>query len=400
MAVAIVVVVATAMALVGNSNLNLALRNVFAERAAYAAEAGLARAMLALAKAPPPIPLDVASETLVYSPTSDGYSVEVFDNTTGPSPLEVPGHQIHVPVGTIYLLSTGYARSGPDSDRATRQAGALIQRANGDFQVGALAKTFSVTGGQMDAYDSSLGDYSPGSKLAGYDHDLAATNESSGVVATVTMGSIEGRLKVGPGGDYQSMVHDVGGGIKGGPANLAQTLDMPEFTTPAPSGEPLEPVTLALAATTLAPGEYGPLTVALGDVTLQSGVYVFDSLTLAQGRINFSDSSGSVTIYVRNGFTMQNSNGLLNSTRDPKKFRINYEGTAPALVLGGNSAYCTFVAPNADVTLVAGQLFGGLATGKQLNLLAGAFHYDKALQGAAATGPGKARIIVLGVQRF
>lgn len=142
--------------------------------------------------------------------------------------------------------------------------------------------------------------------------------------------------------------------------------------------------------------------VISGRIDLQPGEYVFDSLYLSSGDIGFNDPSGSVVIYVRNSLNLVASDTILNSTRDPKKFKICYDGTDPVGLYGGSESYCTVIAPRADVTLTGSLtkgLFGAVATNRKLTLQGAGFHFDTSLMGIGAQS-GPAHIEVLGRQRF
>jgi len=408
---ALVAVIGLAAIGLSADQLQVSLSQLSSERAHYAAEGGLTRALSELSKAPPPLPPSVVSGTLPDNPTGDGFEVTVFDNVGGTTELVVPELDFPIPKGTLYVLSTGLARAQSGRVLARRRVGALIQRLNGDFRVGALADSFhmwvpavGLDPPTIDAYDSGAGPYGPATLVAGA--DVVATNRASNpfpfkAIANYS-GDIRGNVRVGPGGG-SDLLWDPGS-VHGSISTLPEPMPCPTFTVPTlpaqsfPWSGPLD----VGGSHTLPPGSYGDLMVISGRIDLQPGEYVFDSLYLSSGDIGFNDPSGSVVIYVRNSLNLVASDTILNSTRDPKKFKICYDGTDPVGLYGGSESYCTVIAPRADVTLTGSLtkgLFGAVATNRKLTLQGAGFHFDTSLMGIGAQS-GPAHIEVLGRQRF
>lgn len=408
---AIVAVIGLAAIGLSADHLQISMSQVHSERAHYAAEGGLTLALNELSKAPPPLPPEVLSGTLPNNPTGDGFEVSVFDNTAGTAPLSVAELDFQIPKGTLYVHSYGIARAESGRELARRRVGALIQRLNGDFRVGVLADSFhmfvppwGVDPPTIDAYDSGAGPYGPATVVAGA--DVVATNRSTNpfpfkAIANF-MGDIQGNVRVGPGGGSELLLNP--GGVQGSISTLPKPMPCPTFTVPTlpPQSFPWSGPLDVGGSHTLPPGAYGDLNVIAGRIDLQPGEYVFDSVTLAAGDIGFNDLSGSVVIYVRNSINLIASDTILNSTRDPKKFKICYDGTAPVGLYGGSESYCTVIAPRADVTITGSQtkgLFGAVATNHKLTLQGAGFHFDTSLLGVGAQS-GPAEIEVLGRQRF
>jgi len=408
---ALVSVIGLAAISLSADHFRLSLRQLYSERAHYAAEAGLSLAFNQLSKAPPPLPPSIASGLLYGHPSGDGFQVEIYDNTAAAAPLDIPGLGLAVPKGCIYVLSTGIARSRIDHELSRRQVGALIQRRGGDFRVGALADSFQMIVPNLgtepptiDAYDSGAGAYGPATLVAGA--DVVATNRSTNPFPFKAignyMGEIKGNARVGPGGG-SDLVQDPAG-IQGSISSLPKPIPCPTFSVPTlpnqsfPWSGPLD-----IGGThSLPPGAYGNLIVHAGKINLEPGEYVFDSLYLSAGEIGFNDPNGSVVIYVKNSINLIASDTILNSTRDPKKFKVCYDGTQPVGLNGGSESYCTVVAPKADV-VVTGTLskgmFGAVATNHKFVLRGAGFHFDTSLLGIGAQS-GPAEIEILGRQNF
>lgn len=408
---AIVAVIGLAAIGLSADHLQVSMSQVHSERAHYAAEGGLTLALNELSKAPPPLPPEVVAGSLPNNPTGDGFEVSVYDNSAGTTPLSVPELDFPIPKGTLYVQSYGIARSESGRELARRRVGTLIQRLNGDFRVGALADSFhmfvpavGLDPPTIDAYDSGAGPYGPATLVAGA--DVVATNRNTNPfpfkAITNLMGEIRGNVRVGPGGGSELLWDP--GGVQGSISTLPKPMPCPTFTVPTlppqtfPWSGPLD----IGGSHTLPPGAYGDLSVIAGRIDLQPGEYVFDSLYLAAGDIGFNDPSGSVVIYVRNSLNLVASDTILNSTRDPKKFKICYDGTAPVGLYGGSESYCTVIAPRANVTVTGSLtkgLFGAVATNHKLTLSGAGFHFDTSLLGVGAQS-GPAHIEVLGHQRF
>ncbi len=393
--------------------LQVSVSQLSSERAHFAAEGGLTLALNELSKAPPPLPPSVTSGTLPGNPTGDGFEVTVFDNVGGTSELSVPELDFPIPKGTLYVLSVGLARSASGKVLARRRVGALIQRLNGDFRVGALADSFHMVvppigiGADpptIDAYDSGAGPYGPATLVAGA--DVVATNRATNPFPLKAignyMGDIKGNVRVGPGGG-SDLLWDPGS-VQGSISTLPEPMPCPTFTVPTltPQSFPWSGPLDVGGTHSLPPGAYGDLSVILGRIELQPGEYVFDSISMTAGDIGFNDPTGSVVIYVRNSLNLLASDTILNSTRDPKKFKICFDGTGTVGLYGGSESYCTVVAPRADVTITGSQtqgLFGAVATNRKLTLQGAGFHFDTSLMGIGAHS-GPAHIEVLGRQRF
>jgi hypothetical protein len=123
-------------------------------------------------------------------------------------------------------------------------------------------------------------------------------------------------------------------------------------------------------------------------ITLQPGVYNFDTLLISNGAvinvpnnqsvvINIMNSSASSTPFTSNGGT------VINGGRDPNNLTFVYAGTNTINLNNGSAMFATIYAPNAPVTVSGnGGLFGAVV-GKTFNF-SGSGHvvYDTHLAGA------------------
>lgn len=107
--------------------------------------------------------------------------------------------------------------------------------------------------------------------------------------------------------------------------------------------------TVTTGTTSLAPGSYSSVNVQGGTVTLQSGTYYIDNLTLEPaGTIAVNASAGPVLLYIRTSFV---DHGTW-SAASPDKVMLGYLGTTLLALEKPFSG--TVVAPNSRVRLAVG----------------------------------------------
>ncbi len=187
-----------------------------------------------------------------------------------------------------------------------------------------------------------------------------------------------------------------GNGISksGGATYTAATGAAPVYTAPVPPApNPLPPQTsVTKKDLTLPAGSYGNVTIK-GTVTLTGGtdinhpaVYTINSLTLNGGAtlnitgpvvINLAGqnlASSSTPVLDMNGGSFSNTSNLASD------FVVNYGGSNPMTIIGGNSAFAVINAPNSDLTFKGNSNFYGQAIGKTVDVQGnGHFYWDKAL---------------------
>ena len=187
-----------------------------------------------------------------------------------------------------------------------------------------------------------------------------------------------------------------GNGISksGGATYTAATGAAPVYTAPVPPApNPLPPQTsVTKKDLTLPAGSYGNVTIK-GTVTLTGGtdinhpaVYTINSLTLNGGAtlnitgpvvINLAGqnlASSSTPVLDMNGGSFSNTSNLASD------FVVNYGGSNPMTIIGGNNAFAVINAPNSDLTFKGNSNFYGQAIGKTVDVQGnGHFYWDKAL---------------------
>jgi hypothetical protein len=156
---------------------------------------------------------------------------------------------------------------------------------------------------------------------------------------------------------------------------------------------PLPPTTsVTEKGVTLAAGAYGNVTIK-GTVTLAGGpdvnhpaVYTINSLTFNGGAtlnitgpvlINLAGqnlATSTTPVLDMSGGSFSNTSGLASD------FVVNYGGSNPMTIIGGNDAYAVINAPNSPLTFKGNSNFYGEAIGNTVDLQGnGTFYWDKAL---------------------
>jgi Tfp pilus assembly protein PilX len=187
-----------------------------------------------------------------------------------------------------------------------------------------------------------------------------------------------------------------GNGItkSGGATYTSATGNAPVYTAPVPPApNPLPPTTSVTEQdVTLPVGAYGNVTVK-GTVTLTGGtdvnhpaVYTINSLTFnSNATLNITgpvvinlagqnlSPAGSAVLDMSGG-SFANTSGLASD------FVVNYGGSNPMTIIGGNDAFAVFNAPNSALTFKGNSNFYGQAIGSTIDLQGnGTFYWDKAL---------------------
>jgi len=187
-----------------------------------------------------------------------------------------------------------------------------------------------------------------------------------------------------------------GNGISksGGATYTTATGAAPVYTAPVPPApNPLPPQTSVTEKDlTLPAGSYGNVTIKR-TVTLTGGtdinhpaVYTINSLTFnGNATLNITGpvvinlagqnlASSSTPVLDMNGGSFSNTSNLASD------FVVNYGGSNPMTIIGGNNAFAVINAPNSDLTFKGNSNFYGQAIGKTVDVQGnGHFYWDKAL---------------------
>lgn len=178
--------------------------------------------------------------------------------------------------------------------------------------------------------------------------------------------------------------------ITGGLIQLPQAVSFPTPTIPAPG------TTSVTSTQTLAPGNYGDITLAGSDVvTLTPGIYNINSISItgnAQlvvapypvGSPN-AGQYGPIILKVAGNSNATpidlEGNGISNPTYNPAELQILYAGTGTIKVAGNGSSAAVVYAPNATADFKGNAAFYGSVIANQLlDVGNGAIHYDMKLK--------------------
>jgi Tfp pilus assembly protein PilX len=174
--------------------------------------------------------------------------------------------------------------------------------------------------------------------------------------------------------------------ITGGFVQLPSQITFPTPTDPPPG------TTNVSNTATLAPGNYGDITLAGSNtVTLTPGVYNINSIsTTGNAQITIAPDPitgkfGPVILNVTgNNNTMPidiEGNAINNPTYDPSMFQILYAGTGTIKIAGNGASAAVVYAPNGTVDFKGnGQFFGSVIANQLLDVGNGAIHYDLRLK--------------------
>lgn len=115
-----------------------------------------------------------------------------------------------------------------------------------------------------------------------------------------------------------------------------------------------------------------------GNVTLTSGVYFFDNITIEKGAQLILAPDAEVVIYLTNSFTAS-QDSKINSLGIPSKLQIYSKGTT-FTVSQSTEMYASVYAPNADIEINQNDMLYGSFIGKSVIMSQGAcIHFDRSL---------------------
>lgn len=178
--------------------------------------------------------------------------------------------------------------------------------------------------------------------------------------------------------------------ITGGLIQLPHVVSFPSPTIPAPGS------TNVTSTQTLAPGNYGDLTLAGKDtVTLTPGVYNINSISIT-GSAQLvvapypvgSPNAGQYGPIILNVAGNNNAtpidlegNGISNPSYNPGDLQILYAGTGTIKIAGNGSSAAVVYAPNATADFKGNASFYGSVIANQLlDVGNGSIHYDMRLK--------------------
>lgn len=383
-----------AMAATAQASLGAACRTNESIQAMYVAETGVTTAELALRD-----DHGYGGESKTVGAVS--YASKVYQ-APGPAP-----NGAMIPANCAYVLSTGVSGNSKRTVGALVRLGAAAKPIQGGYVVDKLSLTAASW---IDSYSSSEGLYSL--RTARDNGDVVTNSVSPGSIQLLLASRIAGTAFIGPKGQ-----------LSGPTSTFSSTLNTPDVAWMDPTSSivsqqeqvtPLQVPAVVVpdvgasrgdvarllpGATTLDPGNYGSVsTAALGQIRLNPGTYVFDSLNVLAGSIV---TNGPVKIYIKTRAQV-GVGGLANTTLKPANMIMILADGANSTIAGGSQAAAVVYGPKADISIVGGNDIYGAVIGKSVSVLAGSrLHFDedlKALKFDPSGGTSKGGVLVM--QRF
>jgi len=309
----------------------------------------------------------------------------------GESRIALPGGFVDVSVSPppsargvftdrVTVLATGYLPGPNGAKRHSCTVRAITHKDPRYFEF-AVFGTDGVTIGNgivsvlADSYSSDNGEY--GGANVSESADVGTNSTAAGAVKILPQGEVHGNVCVGWGAVVPSACVDNKGLITGTVSALDSANQLPSITS-WPAGA-----------------------VELGDVWLDGS----KELVLGEGTYHMTDldisgsarivCNGKVVIYIDETSDMSTpdirigGNGIVNTSRIPANLILYCASDVTNIAISGNGQfYGGIYAPNAAITLNAGDLYGAVV-GRTvtLNGATAKVHYDKALRDHANPNP-------------
>jgi len=249
--------------------------------------------------------------------------------------------------------------------------------------------------GTTDSYDSAslavngAGVATPPSTFNTYGGNVGTngneTDSGSNVTINGTLSTPDAGVGVCTAGNVTALTGKLSG-ITGGLVQLGQPVVMPTPNVPAPG------VTAVSGTQTLAPGNYGDISLSSKDVlTLTPGVYNINSISESgQSQLAIAPDPktglyGPVIINVTgNNQSIPidlSGQGIANPTLDPSVLQFVYAGTGTINIVGNGASAAVVYAPNATADFKGNAAFYGSVIAAHLKDVGnGAIHYDMHLK--------------------
>ncbi|PYX07234.1 MAG: hypothetical protein DMG88_15445 [Acidobacteria bacterium] len=319
------------------------------------------------------------------------------ETTGGPLPVTTQCANLK-PVATPVYLVTALAVMPNRGKRVVQQEIAETPTGvlpGGLFATGSGCSALNVQGNaQTGSYNSSSGTFN--SATGTYSNQVSSGGDvgsNGNIYLGGSSAAVNGQISTPLAATVGSCP---GNGItkSGGATYTTATGNAPVYIAPVPPApNPLPPQTSVTEQdVTLPAGAYGNVTVK-GTVTLTGGtdvnhpaVYAINSLTFnGNATLNITgpvvinlagqnlSPAGSAVLDMSGG-SFANTSGLASD------FVVNYGGSNPMTIIGGNDAFAVFNAPNSALTFKGNSNFYGQAIGSTIDLQGnGTFYWDKAL---------------------
>lgn len=288
----------------------------------------------------------------------------------------------NVQSGYIHLISMGEYGGTSCCEEA------LISATGLDVALFGLGSIFLSGTVYTDSYNSDLGPYSQTVQMSGGD---IATNSSAYRTVTVKNVTINGALRVGPGGSISQTLY-----IIGTPYWQSFQVSSELITVKVNPAPDLGPALGAISATTstptvLTPGTYTSLYAKSSTIELSPGDYVITGdVNMSSGGI-LNVRTGPVNLFVMGNIYSSSGASFANYSGKTKNFSIyggNNAQTFDLKGLSGTNLGFRILAPNADLIFGGGNDFYGTFVAKTLSCSGNSnFHFDRAamiIEGADA----------------
>jgi Tfp pilus assembly protein PilX len=384
----LVTVIGFAISTVGVQNTQLINKNTFNQRAYYAAEAGLDRAIAKIQASPDwngyEGPTPSPTQSLTYDNANvnpaerigDHYSVKVYNNIFGATPI--PGEEnLTLPTNSALIMSVGV--TGKNS---IKKIGAIVGKRS-LFDYGLYGRMYTNIGNiNLWGYDSSLTPVPPANVVTVANQGNAGSNgegwAGGAIITTAGNPAIHGgvylndEIPLNP-----TTVNVTTSGVDNGIHSTAP-MPMPTITPPAlPVGAPV--------GNTYSPGySYGDVNVGNNnDITLNGGgMYIFNELRVSANSniiIKNATAANPVMIFLTGSITGGGNASLgfvhldaagnpITGPPTPGKLQIYGTSSCTEATFHGNpqGEFC-FYGPQADARICGNVDVYGSIVGKTID---------------------------------
>lgn len=352
------------------------------ERATTAAEAGLLYG-LELIKADPEWRPKNSTIKMKYS--DEKFLLEVFEAKASP---------VKIPSETLYMRSTGIARSG--QKRIVAAVVKLGKATGGTFDYSLFGEDILLSGGvRVEAFDARTGNSVAGAANVG------SNSVKKGSVRLDSGVSVDGTVSVGETANITATTSSPGrtwetdnavwknwNSTTKGELRLDKAVDLPIVSIPA-AGSSAADISVNWKGADLTPGSYKNLTAnGGGTARLAGGSYYFNKVDINGGATLAGAGSEPVVIFVREKLTISNGT-MSNSSKLPRNLIFVMAPNASVEITGGSNVYSLIYAPGSNINLSGGSRLYGAAVGKNISMTGGFyFYYDVSLKADPPAVPG------------
>lgn len=352
------------------------------ERATTAAEAGLLYG------------LDLLKADTKWRPTKSPVKMKYSEETFLLEVFEAKVSPTRIPTETLFVRSTGVARSG--QKRIVAAVVKLGKTSGGSFDYSLFGEDILLSGGvRAEAFDARTGNAVPGAAHVG------SNSVKKGSVRLDSGVTVDGVVSVGETANVTATTNTPGrtwetdnavwknwNTTTKGERRLDKAVELPLVSIPAAASNDVN-ISVNWQGADLKPGSYRNLTAAGGGTArLAGGAYYFSKVDINGGATLAGAGSEPVVIYVREKLTISNGT-MSNSSRLPRNLIFVLAPNASVEITGGSSVYSLIYAPQSNITLSGGSRLYGAAVGKNISMTGGfTFYYDVSLREDPPTVPG------------